>query len=327
MIYKHIYETIHPTVATALDELADVYLEQRKYEAAQQLLIKAYLFRTQALGQDHPETILTLCEISYVYATLGQRKAATTLYERALPNCMLVLGQEHPLTRTVLDSLTAFYVEQINSCNRAGEEEQNRVLQADTSSQSSDPLCLHNLSNLDTTQTLHKLALVYIAQEKWRQAETVYQHVFASYKRILGRYHPYTVQCLDEVAFLHMQQGNVEKAEATLKQALGLNHPDVAAHLNRLGQLYIAQEEFTQAEPLIERALAIYVDAQEETSIGLIVSLNNLAAAYAGQGFQQRAMLFLQQAYALLEQILGSEHPDMVAVREQYQQLMGLPYL
>jgi hypothetical protein len=60
MIYKHIYETIHPTVATALDELADLYLEQRKYEAAQQLLIKAYLFRTQALGQDHPETILTL---------------------------------------------------------------------------------------------------------------------------------------------------------------------------------------------------------------------------------------------------------------------------
>ena len=111
------------------------------------------------------------------------------------------------------------------------------------------------------------------------------------------------------------------------EQTLGLKHVDVAASLNSLGQVYIAQEKFEQAEPLVERALAIYLtnptDASEETPIGLLISLNNLVAIYSGQGLPQRAIPFMQQVSAILEQALGPEHPDVVAVREQYQQLMG----
>ena len=101
----------------------------------------------------------------------------------------------------------------------------------------------------DVAQSLNNLALLYVNQGRYADAEPLY-------KRSL----------------------------AINEKALGPDHPDVATSLNNLAVLYANQGRYADAEPLYKRSLAIREKALGPDHPDVAVSLNNLAALYDDQG-------------------------------------------
>ncbi len=70
--------------------------------------------------------------------------------------------------------------------------------------------------------SLNNLAVLYVAQGNYAQAEPFFQRAITIYEK-----------------------------------ALGPEHPDVAAAINNLAELYRTQGNYSQAEPLYQRALSV----------------------------------------------------------------------
>ena len=74
----------HFLVADALDGLALLYNEQKKYELAEPLFQRALHIREQALGPQHPYVAISLTGLATLYREQGKYEQAELLYLRAL---------------------------------------------------------------------------------------------------------------------------------------------------------------------------------------------------------------------------------------------------
>ena len=124
--------------------------------------------------------------------------------------------------------------------------------------------------------SLNTLALVYLGQGRYAEAEPL-----------------------------------LERALAIREQGLGLDHPDPATILNNLAMAYQGQGRYAEAEPLLKRALAIQEQAlgPDDPEVGTI--LNNLAIVYASEGRYAEAEQLYQRALAIRDETLGSDHPEL----------------
>ncbi len=122
-----------------------------------------------------------------------------------------------------------------------------------------------------------------------------------------------------------VDQDKLAEAEPLLQRSLaiwqkvfGPEHPNVAQSLSLLAVLYNAQEKYEEAERLFQQALAIWEAVWEknpEASHGF--------AAMNGMSFNL-AMLFMlyERWLPIAEKALGSEHPDVAQVLENYAVLL-----
>ncbi len=124
---------------------------------------------------------------------------------------------------------------------------------------------------------------------------------------------------------LYVDQDKLAEAEPLLQRSLaiwqkvfGLEHPNVAQSLSLLAVLYNAQEKYEEAERLFQQALAIWEAVWEknpEASHGF--------TAMNGMSFNL-AMLFMlyERWLPIAEKALGSEHPNVAQVLENYAALL-----
>lgn len=122
-----------------------------------------------------------------------------------------------------------------------------------------------------------------------------------------------------------VDQDKLAEAEPLLQRSLaiwqkvfGPEHPNVAQSLNLLAVLYNAQGKYEEAERLFQQALAIWEAAWEknpEASHGF--------TAMNGMSFNH-AMLFMlyERWLPIAEKALGSEHPDVAQILENYAALL-----
>ena len=90
--------------------------------------------------------------------------------------------------------------------------------------------------------TLNTLAVLYHAQRKYVQAESLYQHVVT-----------------------------------LLEQTIGPDHPTLATTLNNLAVVYEAQEKYSEAAPLYQRALVLLERTLGPEHVNLAAALDNYA--------------------------------------------------
>lgn len=74
----------HPSVASALNNLASLYKEQARYGDSEPLYKRALAIREKTLGRDHPDVAQSLNNLADLYSALGRHADAEPLYERAL---------------------------------------------------------------------------------------------------------------------------------------------------------------------------------------------------------------------------------------------------
>ena len=86
----------HPSVATALNNLAELYRAHGRYAEAELLHRRALGIREKALGPNHPEVAQSLSNLGRILDLRGQLDAAEKLYLRALAIRRNALASNHP---------------------------------------------------------------------------------------------------------------------------------------------------------------------------------------------------------------------------------------
>ena len=168
--------------------------------------------------------------------------------------------------------------------------------------------------------SLNQLALLYISQGKYNEAETLLLRSLSIMEKELGENHPHVATSLNNLAELYHSQGKYNEAEpfflrslSIYENQLGENHPDVANSLNNLAGLYRSQGKYKVAEPLCLRSLSIYENQLGENHPHVATSLNNLASIYNYQGKYNEAEPLHLRSLSIRENQLGENHPDVAS--------------
>ncbi|MCA9468165.1 MAG: CHAT domain-containing protein, partial [Nitrospira sp.] len=122
---------------------------------------------------------------------------------------------------------------------------------------------------------LNNLAELYGKQEKYRDAEALYQRALRIHEAALGPMHPEVAIALNNLAVLYHTQGRYAQAEPLYHRALritetalGADHPKLAASLNNLAVMHWAKGQPTTGLPLFERAQRI----QEQQTMAMLLT-------------------------------------------------------
>src|SRR5215469_373937 len=73
----------HPSVASALDNLAALYKAEARYADTEPLYQRALSIRENVLGPDHPDVAQSLKNLAELYSAQGRDAEAEPLYKRA----------------------------------------------------------------------------------------------------------------------------------------------------------------------------------------------------------------------------------------------------
>ncbi|MEO1373662.1 MAG: tetratricopeptide repeat protein [Cyanobacteria bacterium J06635_10] len=299
----------HPSVATTLNNLANLYQKQGNYAKAESLYQRALRIDEKILGNEHPYVAITLNSLASVYQSQGNYTKAEQMYLRSL--AIMDLGKEHPNVATTLNNLANLYQEQGNYAK--AEPLYQRALKIDEK--------VLGKEHPYVATSLNNLAALYYSQGNYTKSEQTYLRSLAIKEKVLGYDHPSVATTLNNLANLYQELGNYTKAESFYQRALAINekvlgydHLSVATTRHNLAGLYEKQGNYTKAEPLYQRALAIYEKALGKEHPSLATTLNNLAGLYDKQGNYIKAEPLYQRALTISEKALGKEHPSVATI-------------
>lgn len=164
--------------------------------------------------------------------------------------------------------------------------------------------------------SLGSLSSLLTSMGRSTDALPIVQDMLEICERKLGREHPDTLRCVNNLAFLCGEQGDYAKAEALFQRALeaqertlGREHPDTLLSVNNLAALYNDQHDYGKAEPMLKRALETWGRTLGSEHPDTLLSANNLAELYRSQGDFAKAEPLFVRSLTASERTLGREHP------------------
>ena len=171
-----------------------------------------------------------------------------------------------------------------------------------------------------TPSVLRHIALVYVEQGHWKEAETLEVVVLEKRKQVLGDDHPDTLMSMANLASTYRNQGRWKEAETLelvvmekRKQVLGDDHPDTLMSMANLACTYWNQGRWKEAETLyvvvMEKRKQVLGDDHPDT----LMSMANLACTYWNQGRWKEAETLNVVVMEKRKQVLGDDHPDTLA--------------
>ena len=105
MLNKKALGPDHPDVAKILNNLAELYRAQGRYEEAEPLYERSRAIAEKALGPDHPAVGTSLNNLAELYRAQGRYEEAEPFLKRALVLNKKALGPDHPAVATSLSNL------------------------------------------------------------------------------------------------------------------------------------------------------------------------------------------------------------------------------
>jgi CHAT domain-containing protein/Tfp pilus assembly protein PilF len=169
-----------------------------------------------------------------------------------------------------------------------------------------------------TAISLNDLALLYLTQGRYREAEPLFQRSLKIRENQLGPDHLKVANGTESLASLYQAQGRYEEAEPLFQRSLqirenrlGSDHYITAISLNNLAVLYLTQERYKEAEPLFQRSLKIRENQLGPDHLKVATVLNNLAELQRLQGHYGKAEQLLKRSLQILESHLSTNHLDV----------------
>jgi CHAT domain-containing protein/tetratricopeptide (TPR) repeat protein len=238
----------HPDVLIALNNLGALYHATGRYSKAEQSLRQS-LKLAEGKGKENLEVAAPLNNLAELYRDMGQYDKAEPLYRRSL-ELKECLGKDHPEVALVLNNLALLY-------------------QAKGQHAKAEPLYLRAVriwEGLDKGHTnvatfLNNLAEAYRATGRYADAGPLLERSLAIREARLAKDHPDIATSLNNLAALRQATGQTAKAEELLRRSLkiwearqGLDHPDVALSLNNLAGLLAERGRTKEAASHFDRA-------------------------------------------------------------------------
>ena len=115
-------------MANSLNNLAELYSFQGRYNQAEPLYKEALEMRKQLLGSAHPHVAMSLNDMAGLYSFQGRYAEAEPLFTEAVTILISQLGQDHPHTQDVQQNYLMF-LQKVALENRQGELSNEMSLQ------------------------------------------------------------------------------------------------------------------------------------------------------------------------------------------------------
>jgi tetratricopeptide (TPR) repeat protein len=169
----------------------------------------------------------------------------------------------------------------------------------------------------ETLDSSEMLAVAYLLEGWWEEAEQLFMQVMETRKMKLGADHPDTLINMSNLASTYRKQGRWEEAEQlfvqvieTCKMRLGVDHPDTLTNMSNLASTYGNQDRWDEAEQL-----EVHVMETRKMKLGAdhpdtLTSKSNLASTYRNQGRWDEAEQLEVHVMETRKMKFGADHPD-----------------
>jgi tetratricopeptide (TPR) repeat protein len=185
---------------------------------------------------------------------------------------------------------------------------------------------------------MNNLAVVYLEQRKYAQAEELFAAVLAGWRRLLGEEHSDTLAATENLGVAHLRQQHYALAKPLLTRTLEVRRrvlgPENAATLraaNHVAALQLEQAEYSEAETLLRSLLSLYEKIGSNSWLRFHTQSQLGASLTAQRKFAQAEPFLLAGYNGMLERqasIPAANRPDQEASGArliQLYQLWGQP--
>jgi CHAT domain-containing protein/Tfp pilus assembly protein PilF len=313
-IRKSIFGEKSSEYLISLNNLANCYLFQGKYNYAEPLFLNVLNIRKENLGENNLDYALSLNNLAVLYVNQGKYSQAEPLYKKALEIRKEVLGQKHPDYATSLNNLA-------NLFDKQGKYSKAEPLYKEALEIRKEVL---GKKHSDYADSLNNLAGLYQEQGKYLQAEPLYKQALEIRKEVLGEKHPDYATSLELLGGLYRDQKKYYEAEPYAlkalqikKESLGEKHPDYLISLFDLGLLYELQDKHIQSEPLFLKTLTLRKEILGDNHPDYISNLFVLAHLYRIMELNYKSSIYYElfinaNKKRILEDIYGLSEKELM---------------
>jgi tetratricopeptide (TPR) repeat protein/tRNA A-37 threonylcarbamoyl transferase component Bud32 len=169
--------------------------------------------------------------------------------------------------------------------------------------------------SLDAIETHERLGLVYHGQERYDEAQRIFESVLQTVERVRGPDHPSVGQVVGNLARLHKARGRLEDALplyerslSILSKAAGPRHPVVATAHHNLSNALRGLGRYDEAQQHLDAAISIEDELFGPESESGAANLHARALLLLAQGKGEEALPHAERAIELWGKALGPEH-------------------
>ncbi|THX00042.1 purine and uridine phosphorylase [Aureobasidium pullulans] len=183
--------------------------------------------------------------------------------------------------------------------------------------------------SIDEYDAFAQLAYSFRVQNRYAEAEKMYERALAGKEVVLGPDHTSTLDTIFNSGIAYLTQGRLAAAEGMLRRALvgqerasGPEHISTLATVRGLGNVYQAQGRLAEAEDMYEKALAGFEFALGPEHPSTLDSLNIMGLVFTAQNRLADAEKMYEPVLTGYEKIHGPEHTQTLKAVNN----MGLLY-
>lgn len=176
---------------------------------------------------------------------------------------------------------------------------------------------------VEGVQAANDLALVYMEQARFAEAEVLLKRMLAIRNRDGRKADRLTLMTMNDLALAEAgRTGDHARAERMHRQVLdeyvrnfGYNDPDTLAVMNNLATEYTNQGKYSEAAELYVKVVAAKKHVLGAEHPSTLISLNSLGVVYRNLGQFAKARRVFAEALAARQRFLGADHPDTISSR------------
>jgi CHAT domain-containing protein/tetratricopeptide (TPR) repeat protein len=300
-------------VATAMDDLGDLYGLQGRFDDGERLLQQSLKLIEQAYGsgaQTAPNYDKILNDLGNLYKDAGRLHDAETAFGRALAIGRATRGEDHPNVAATIGNLAT--VMENESRFAEAEDLYKRTLATYEK--------LYGSNHPITAIGLNNLANVYADQGRTQEAAGLQQRVVAIYERVFGPDSPDVGRGLANLATSYRELGRKDEALSLYQRALlimerkfGENSGPTALALGATGRVLQDVGHLEEAAQDFDRALKINERVLGPEHPEIVNDLRSIGFLDIKTGNYSDARKRFERALTIARAKLGSGHHDTIA--------------
>ena len=299
-------------VATAMDDLGDLYGLQGRFDDGERLLQQSLKLIEQAYGsgaQTAPNYDKILNDLGNLYKDAGRLHDAETAFGRALAIGRATRGEDHPNVAATIGNLAT--VMENESRFAEAEDLYKRTLATYEK--------LYGSNHPITAIGLNNLANVYADQGRTQEAAGLQQRVVAIYERVFGPDSPDVGRGLANLATSYRELGRKDEALSLYQRALlimerkfGENSGPTALALGATGRVLQDVGRLEEAGQDFDRALEINERVLGPEHPEIVNDLRSIGFLDIKTGNYSDARKRFERALTVAQAKLGSGHHDTI---------------
>ncbi len=213
----------HPTTATSVSNLGNVYYLQGRFAEAEKLYRRALQIREKVLGADHADVATSLNNLANAMQELGRDRQLSASEQRARQRSGAGMGATSEIEQMYRRALAI----------------QERTI---------------GRENPATANTLNNIGVMLSLRGDFAQAEEMHRGALGTMEKVFGEQHPDTAAVLTSLALALDRQGKVAEAEQAYTRAVEISkrtgNPRVRlVNASRLGYLLARRGRYADALP------------------------------------------------------------------------------